>query len=488
MFDTKKVAKETIEDAAKESGAFIGNEFSKNAQNATNVSIDGMDLLKDVAKRKYNVSFDQKKGNFFEYIEAAKFNRDAAFKGIDTRAVVTDSIGRPHDPVDIELVKNGKVVDKVQAKFSDADNAASQSVFYQAKEKYRGFKRLIRKDEHYVSKKTGKECRLSDEAKRLAKKKSEMPYHSDIYKDTYENLTDEIKADGATSGGTTLEETKEVSANAENYADKFEKEALYKEMGSTAINMAAASAITTGFVSGISNLFQVYKNKKTLSDAMKDVCKDTGIGALRGAGTGIISTSIRYYGMKKGNFLGDSTYSTILASGLLDTGISLYSYVKGDIDSKELKNQIVENAGKTTVTMLFTKAISAIGITTPFVPIAIYTAASFVVKTGKEIIRESKLRTEELNRATNLIEESTKELKEQRRKLKAVISPCDETQKKFFDDFIRSIDYDFVEMSNYDEMLNSIVRFAEQSGIVLKHASFKEFDEAMRGHEVLILD
>ena len=40
--------------------------------------IHGMDLFRKAVKSKVNVNFDQKKGNLFEYIEAAKFNKNAA--------------------------------------------------------------------------------------------------------------------------------------------------------------------------------------------------------------------------------------------------------------------------------------------------------------------------------------------------------------------------------------------------------------------------
>ena len=38
-----------------------------------------------------NGNFDQQKGNLFEYIEAAKFNTDAASKGMSAKAIVTDT-------------------------------------------------------------------------------------------------------------------------------------------------------------------------------------------------------------------------------------------------------------------------------------------------------------------------------------------------------------------------------------------------------------
>ena len=87
--------KKTLKDASEQAGAFLGAEASKKAQEATNQSIEGMNYFRNVAEAKKNVAFEQAKGNLFEYIEAAKFNKNAASAGSKLHAVVTDSVGRP---------------------------------------------------------------------------------------------------------------------------------------------------------------------------------------------------------------------------------------------------------------------------------------------------------------------------------------------------------------------------------------------------------
>ena len=87
--------KKTLKDASEQAGAFLGAEASKKAQEATNQSIEGMNYFRNVAEAKKNVAFEQAKGNLFEYIEAAKFNKNAASAGSKLHAVVTDPVGRP---------------------------------------------------------------------------------------------------------------------------------------------------------------------------------------------------------------------------------------------------------------------------------------------------------------------------------------------------------------------------------------------------------
>ena len=102
--------RKVTKDAASKVGTFIGDFASENEQRATDSAIKGMDLFKKAAEEKHNVAFDQAKGNLFEYIEAAKFNQNAARNRSDLGAVVTAADGRPADPADIEIVKNGKIV------------------------------------------------------------------------------------------------------------------------------------------------------------------------------------------------------------------------------------------------------------------------------------------------------------------------------------------------------------------------------------------
>ena len=231
-------------------GDFLGNSISNNSQEATNVSIEGMDLFRKVAYQKHNVGFEQVKGNLFEYIEAAKFNVDAAQKEKNIKAVVTDAVGRPNDPADIEIKENNKVLRQVQAKFSTSKSAAADSVNMQRNSKYKDMDRLIRKDNNYIDEATGKKTTLLKKTKELAEKKAKIKggIFQKEYKDVSQNLTDELKYKEITSGGTTLEEIKEANKNPIKYKRKFIQKQVNKEIKSTTKNMAVANMISTGIM------------------------------------------------------------------------------------------------------------------------------------------------------------------------------------------------------------------------------------------------
>ncbi len=488
------VFKKTAQDAAKEAGILSGSIMSQNAQNATNAAVDEMKYFTAKVNSPIiqNGAFAQGKGNLFEYIEAAKFNVDAASKGSNLNAFVTD-IEDPHAAADILIRDNGKVVREVQAKFSDSKHAAADSVTMQRKDKYMGMQRLIRKEDHYVDEVTGRETSLLEKSKELAKKRSEIEgnVYQKQYKDTYENLTDELNHEGVSSGGTTLDELRRAYDTPDKYAEQFEMKVVKAEMKASATNMAKASYVITGIVSGIYNMAAVFKDQKSLGEALQSVGSDAVKGAARGAATGVVSTAIRYEGIKAGStLLSDAAASTVMAGGLIDGGVALLSYARGEINEAELKDQIVDTTAKATTTIFFTRAVAEImgKAVNPFVPFAVYTTASYVFTATREIIKNAKLEAEECDRLTAILLESKKQIDEYELQLRAYISQVEASQKRMMDEFLSSFNYNLETGENYDEALNAIVRFANQAGISLQHASFEDFSSAMRRKDVFSLE
>ena len=462
----------------------LGDAASENARQATVSSVKNMDLLREAAERRTNVPFDQAKGNLFEYIEAAKFNKNAANQGSTFNAVVTDAIGRPHDAADIEIMQSRKVVRQVQAKFSDSKHAAADSVSMQRQVKYHGMERLIRKDESYSDPATGKTTSLLHKARSLAEERASHngTIYQAEYKDVAENLTDELNHGGISSGGTTLEEVKLAYDSPEKYSKTFEHKQLKKEMKTSAVNMAAASMLTSGVVSGITNMFDVFKDKKELSQALSDVGADIVQSGVRGGATGALSTAIHYQGIKTGSaLLSDSAAATVMAGGMIDAGVALYSYAKGEIDAEQLTEEIVDTTAKATATIYYTKAVTAImgKSVSPFIPMAVYTTASYVITCTREIITNAKLNTEEYERLTAILEESTREANEAHKEFEEHVANCVEAQRNMLNQFIDSFEYNIATGENYDQAIMSVVNFADHAGIALQNVEFNDFKNAM---------
>lgn len=262
-------------------------------------------------------------------------------------------------------------------------------------------------------------------------------------------------------------------------------------MKANATNMAKASFATTEVVSGISNMAAVLKDEKSLGEAIQSVNSDAVQGAMRGAATGAVSTAIRYEGLKAGSkLISDATASTVMAGGLIDGGVALLAYAKGEINESELKDQIIDTTAKSTITIFFSRAVTeAMGKkVNPLVPFAVYTTASYVFTATKEIIKHANLEAEESDRLTVILIESKKQVDEYEAKLKSQISQVELSQKRMMEEFLYSFNYNLETGENYDEALNAIVRFADQAGIVLQHTSFEEFSDAMRRKDIFVLE
>jgi hypothetical protein len=489
--------KKSVKEGSKIAGELLGDQLTKNAQNATDMSIEGMRLFQIKMQQIPNVGFEIAKGNLFEYIEAAKFNRNAATVGVPARAVVTDATGDSFAAADILIKVNGNTVKEIQAKFSQTnfngrDTSAANSVFEQtgAKNKgwgqYNSMDRLIRKQENY-----NKDGSLLDEAKKISKARSESQgINAEYYKDVHEHLTDETHFDNVSSGGTTIEEVRVAYDRPDVYINQFERRAVISEMKASASNMAKAGFITTGVVSGIINMFEVYKDEKSLADALKDVGADSIKGGIRGGATGVISTVVRYNGIKAGSaLLSDSMAATVMASGMIDGGVALYAYAKGELTAEQLRDEIINTTAKATTTIFFTKAATAIlgKAVSPIVPMAIYTTASYVIACTREILQNAKLNIEESERLTVILQENTRLAQEYHEQFRAHITMCEESQRKMLEEFVDSFDYNLETGDNYDDALYSIVRFANQAGISLQHVDFEDFKNAMSSETIFEL-
>lgn len=493
------VFKKTAKDAAREAGILSGNFSSQNAQNAADAAVEGMDYFraKVASSIIQNGDFAQGKGNLFEYIEAAKFNVDAAGKGAAARAVVTD-IENPQAAADILIKEGSRTRREVQAKFvqtykNGRDVSASKSVFDQVGGqkghygKYKGMDRLIRKQDDYNS-----DGSLLQEAKKLAKMRADSgSMYADDYRDVYEHLTDELQYNDVNSGGTTIEEVHIAYDSPEKYSAEFEKRVVRAEMKASAANMAKASFVTTGIVSGIANMAAVIKNEKSLDEALGQVEKDAVQGAAKGAATGVVSTAIRYQGIKAGSaLLSDAVASTVMAGGVIDGGVALLDYARGEISEVELRDRIIDTTAKATTTVFFSKAVTAImgKSVNPIVPFAVYTTASYVFTATREIIKNANLQAEEYDRMAAILYESKRQTDQYKAQLQLQIAQVAENQRIIMNEFLTTFNYNLETGENYDEAIRAIVRFADQAGIALQHASFTDFSEAMKRKDVFSLE
>jgi hypothetical protein len=446
----------------------IGSELSRNLQQASNEAHAGMDIFRKIAIEKYNVDIEFKKGNFFEYIEACKFNVDAVEKEKGIRAVVTHAIGKPHDPADI-LLKDGNRTVEVQAKVHER---ISEYAFDMRNDKYHNMQRLVPKDK-------------TEEVNNLLQKRiGNGNINEDKYQNAKENLTGKLsdKHMDVASKGTSTQELYEAGKNPSLYATKFEIQQYAKEVGVTAANQAASSAIITGVILSVKATFDVLQDKKKFNQAIREVTRETTKAGAKGGVIGFLSSLIRIGANAKNvTLISEASAATALAGGMLDLGIVVYDYTKGEIDNTQLKNQILDTGVKVVSTVYISKAVAlTLGVSNVFIPMAAYTISYYVILACRSIYQDAKLKEEEYNRVASLYEEATKALKEQRIQLENYIHEYVHTNRTRLMGFISDLENAMITQGQFDKVIYNMNSFATSYGQELRYTDFNDFKSMMK--------
>ena len=489
----RKNKERTDNENARIIGGQIAANISKDVQEGTRQAVSGMKLFEAEIERLKNVDFDQKKGNLFEYIEAAKFNRESANRGIDHRAIVTAADGRPHDPADLEILDgNKKVIRQVQAKFvethnGDLDTSAASTVFKQKEDKYMGMQRLGRKQENYCTDpKTGKPMSMLEREKQLADARADSGgIYSEQYRDVSQNAVDELtdETTGVKSGGTTLEEMKKAAEEPAKYAQAFRMKQYGKEVAVTAQSAAIASMVTTGIISGVNNAVDVIRGEKELKEAAKDLGKDIGKSGVKGAATGALAAGIRIAGEKTGGMVQkftDSSSAMVIAGSVIDCGVSVYDLIRGEINANQFAERLGDTTIKAAVTVYFSKvAVAVFGAANPIVTIAVYSVANYVIASTREIIKNANLKAEEAERAVAINNEMAKLICDYREDIVSQINEYQAEYRVSMSNLLESFDRGIASEDDLDSAIYAIIDYADETGLALQHTSFDDFSAAM---------
>ena len=434
-------------------GAAVGAQAASSEAAASDALREGMDLfLKKVvglSRRPGSI----RKGNLFEYIEAAKFNADAARKGVDARAYVTAEVpGRGTDPrVDIEVRGNdGKVLVEVQAKVSNDPQYLTREV---ANPQYDGTKKLVPKDQAGdVTAKTGDE-----------------------------NVTGNLEHSEASSGGTTNDELKFATDHPKLYVLGGEILQVAREAGVAGLYAAGAGAVMGAAISSIRNVQAYSQGDIDGKQATKNVVADAMESSGRGGAAGALGSILRHGTDKVGiQTLTKSNVTTAVAAGVIDAGVTVYSYAKGEI-SAEVAAERLGDTGCSTLSGIYIGAAAGavfgpagaiVGST------AGYLLATSVYQSCIAVFKEARLAEEEAKRVVALCVEAVKVMDEQRERFEAALAGhLDERRLAFnesFDAIDRALDAD-----QPNDAILALGDLTMRFGHELRLARFEDFDKCM---------
>ena len=186
--------------------------------------------------------------------------------------------------------------------------------------------------------------------------------------------------------------------------------------------------------------------------------------------------------------LSDSTAATVMAGGMIDGGAALYSYTRGEISGQQLQGALMDTTVKSVATVYFTKAIGLVaGAANPFVPMAVYTAAAYVVSCTRAIVEQAELNAAEYDRITALLKESLRLEQEYHRRLLDFMDQYEQQQKIQLNGLLDAFAHLADDDTNYERAVYAILKYADQTGLALQHKDFSTFRTAMRSEEEFVL-
>lgn len=449
--------------------AFIVN----NTANASNEAYSGMTLLRSEAERLINVISDKKQGNLFEVIERTKFNMDAASKNLSTRAITTAELSLPHANADILIQDGGKILREVQAKSS---SKASSALFEMSNEKYNGMQKLFNSDK-------------VDKARELAECRVETgTLKAPEYSDTLRNMTGELRHEQISSGGTSYNDAMNAANDYKEYARNFEIEQFKKELTTTVKTTAIASSIIGGGISIVKNSIAYSKNEIDKNEFVGNVIIDTSKAAIKGGVTGVVITGVRTIAQKNGFLaIAKTNVASGIAVGIVDVGVTIVDYVKGDINSEQAMIQVGEKGFNTMSSIYAGMAAGAV-----FGPggalvgsLAGYMLSSYVYQTCIDTFKYAQLCEEEVYRLIELYDESIRLMAHERANFELYIRLRLAKNEKQFSDVIHIIENGNID-NDIGNCIDGMTKLANYLGKDLKYSNFEDFDVFMKSDESFV--
>jgi len=462
-------------------GSQISEEVTQRFTDRTLRIFSDADRLTKIAKNLKNVMSDKSQGNMFEHLEVMKFNFDALKKDSDLYSQTTASLGRPTDPVDI-IIKKGKItLREVQAK---SCNSAARSAFSLSNKKYQEMARLAPKDQ------------VKNIEKLLDNRIAKGTLKTEDYEQTKRNLLSTLEHDNIKSTGTEYQEALNSTdpKKAEEIASNYKRKAAMTDMHESGKKAGMVGASISGGITAISNLHAIHKGEKEVSEILANVTVSAAKGYATGYATtalskGITHTSSQFLSSATANAFTKSNAPAAIASGVISSSKSMISYLKGDIESEKLLEELSHTA-ITGTSSFYYGALGQAVIPIPVVGALVGSMAGYFIgnilhQSGlialgdAQIVKEAKSRRKHLEEmCLHLIPK----IKQDRVELESKFNEYFSKRSKTFTDAFNNLDEAIIE-SNPDKFISGLETINNQFGKTLQFKTFNEFDSFMESNE-----
>ena len=206
---------------------------------------------------------------------------------------------------------------------------------------------------------------------------------------------------------------------------------------------------------------------------------------LRGAGAGALGAAIRQGGSRAGfQTLAKSNVATAVASGVIEVGVSVYAFAKGEITAEEAAERIGET-GCATASGIYVGAAAGAVFGPPGAVVGSvmgYMAMSWVYQSSLAVLQRARLSEEEALRVIALGAEATRAMDEQGELFESRLENWLKRREDAFHVCLKSID-DALLQDEVDGTVEALSHLAGMTGKALRFKDFEEFDDFMTQSE-----
>ena len=424
----------------------LGALASRKAAAGSDEMREGMKSFLEEVHRRAKMGPGQAKGFYFEQIEAAKFNTDAASKGFAKRALVR---GDNHPSVDLVVKEGGSIKGEYQLKAGESANKKLEDPRY-------------------------------DNVRRVTTKGDADPQR---------RVEDETTHGTVSSGGTTQDELRRATKYPKMYAGIQETKQVVREAAVAGGHAAAMGAVMGFATSAPRNVFAWVKEGKDGKEAAKEIAKDTARSSVRSGAVAAGSAAVRHVGHKIGaKALTKTNVAAAVASALVDVGATVRSLVKGEISAEDAAIRLGDTGCGAlsglyvgaTAGAIFGPVGAAVGSTVG------YLLSACVYQSCVATFQKARLAEEETERVVALCAEAVRRMDEQRRKFEHDAATWLAARRDAFDSHFNRIDAALAG-GDPEKAAKSLSRFARSFGKKLRHADFEDFQAFMDSKDPVVL-
>lgn len=448
----EKKGQESVASGAGRAASVVGVDAlaSRRAAAGSDQMREGMErFLEEVHRRAKMVDAGgaaQAEGYFFEHTLAAKFNTDAANKGLDLNKHGLDARG-DNDPVVDLISRDGK---------------------YRAQVKKGAY----------------------------AKKELQDPKYSGVRKvttkggaDPQRGIEDEVAYGGARASATEGE-LQFARQNSMAYAAFQELKQVGREAAVAGAAGAASGAVLGGGISAIRNVWAWGQGAQSGQEVAGQIAKDAISSSARAGASAAGSAVVRHVGHKAGiAALKKSNIAAAVASGVLDVTATVWSWAKGDISAEDAAIRLGDTGcGALSGTFGGAAAGAVFGPVGAAVGSAVgYLLSACVYQACVATFQQARLAEEEAERVVALCAEAIRRMDEQRRQFERDFAERLEARQNAFDRHFKRIDAILLGGGDSRKLEKSLSRFARSFGKKLRHLDIEDFKEFMDSKETAVL-